>query len=180
MAQYLVLIALAFAFLGCAASGDSGSGPLVGGSVEGADGSGGAPMGTDTGEPGGGSAQPPVTGVEELETCAKMDIVFVVDDSPSMREEQDNLAANLPQFVQVLDDYLVDDERPLDYRLAVLTPGRDVQEYITSGGTSYPGQASTGENGAFRQLCGMPRRAWAERGSTARSVASEGSMAAVP
>ena len=34
-----------------------------------------------------------------------VDILFVVDDSGSMAEEQNNLAANFPQFVSVLEDY---------------------------------------------------------------------------
>lgn len=143
---------------------------------------------TETGDSPAQAGEPPSTATPRMpETCAKMDVVFVVDDSPSMREEQDNLAANLPQFVQVLDEYLVDDTRPLDYRLAVLTPGRDVQEYIASSGTTYPAQASTGDNGAFRQLCGMPRP-WIERGdadvagtfSCVAQVGVEGSAKEMP
>ena len=51
--------------------------------------------------------------------CKKMDIVFVIDNSPSMTEEQNNLAANLPRFVKIIDDYKTKMGDPLDYRLAV-------------------------------------------------------------
>ena len=37
--------------------------------------------------------------------CNKMDIVFVVDDSGSMAEEQTNLATNFPMFAQLLSHY---------------------------------------------------------------------------
>src|SRR5450432_184849 len=33
--------------------------------------------------------------------CDKMDIVFVVDDSGSMSEEQSNLASNFPMFASI-------------------------------------------------------------------------------
>jgi hypothetical protein len=87
-----------------------------------------------------------------------MDIVFVVDDSGSMKEEQDNLAANFPEFVKVLDQYKVRSGEQLDYRLAVTTTGRDLQ-YTIAG--VFPANEK-GDNGAFRQKCGMTRR-WIER-----------------
>jgi hypothetical protein len=33
----------------------------------------------------------------------KVDIMFLIDNSPSMRDKQDNLAANFPKFIDVLD-----------------------------------------------------------------------------
>ena len=44
-------------------------------------------------------------GTNKIDECKKMDIVFVVDNSGSMMEEQANLAANFPKFVKVIDDY---------------------------------------------------------------------------
>src|SRR5260221_14283774 len=41
----------------------------------------------------------------KADECQKMDIVFVVDDSGSMAEEQTNLGANFPGFVNVLKDF---------------------------------------------------------------------------
>lgn len=95
--------------------------------------------------------------------CAKMDIVFVVDDSGSMAEEQSNLATNFPNFINVIDNYTTSSGDSLDYRVAVTTTGRDVSYSITVPGfPSFPFTES-GDNGAFRQDCGMTRR-WLERG----------------
>jgi hypothetical protein len=53
------------------------------------------------------------------EGCAYIDVVFFVDISASMSEEQTNLAANFPAFVKVLDDYVAEDDDVLGYRLGV-------------------------------------------------------------
>lgn len=58
-------------------------------------------------------------GVLEAEECRKMDLVFGIDSSESMGEEQANLAANLPRFIEVLDNYRTSKGEPLDYRIAV-------------------------------------------------------------
>lgn len=47
--------------------------------------------------------------------CRSMDILFVIDDSGTMWEEQENLIANFPLFIDVLDDYNT------DYRIGVTT-----------------------------------------------------------
>lgn len=60
----------------------------------------------------GGPATPAPTG------CGKLDVVFAIDSSLSMEEEQENLAKNLPRFVQVLDEYRTQQGRSLDYRIA--------------------------------------------------------------
>src|SRR4051794_8019943 len=51
--------------------------------------------------------------------CTKMDVLFVIDNSGSMGEEQTNLVANFPMFISVLD------QSGLDYRVGVTTTGRD-------------------------------------------------------
>lgn len=51
--------------------------------------------------------------------CSYIDVLFVVDISASMHEEQANLAANFPAFVQVLDDYVGNDGNALGYRIGV-------------------------------------------------------------
>ena len=53
------------------------------------------------------------------EGCAKIDILFVVDDSGSMAQEQANLTTNFPQFISVIE------QSGLDYRVAVTTTGVD-------------------------------------------------------
>ena len=120
--------------------------------------------GADAGEGGGGG------GGGAAEACTKMDLLFVVDDSGSMVEEQENLAANFPGFVSVLDSYATSDGTPLDYRVAVTTSGRDVDyEVDPPAPDGFPIDppavpfSESGDNGAFRQTCGMSRR-WLERG----------------
>jgi hypothetical protein len=48
-----------------------------------------------------------------------MDILFIVDISASMMEEQANLEANFPDFVAVLDEYVAADDTFAEYRLGV-------------------------------------------------------------
>jgi hypothetical protein len=55
----------------------------------------------------------------EEEGCAKIDILFVVDNSGSMAQEQANLATNFPQFISVIE------ASGLDYRVAITTTGMD-------------------------------------------------------
>lgn len=103
----------------------------------------------------------------EPEACTKMDIVFVVDDSGSMSEEQSNLANNFPLFFDVIDNYVNDNGAALDYRIAVTTTGRDI-DYSMKLPDPFGGEipmSETGDNGAFRQECGMNRR-WIERGDS--------------
>lgn len=96
--------------------------------------------------------------------CQKMDLVFVIDDSGSMKEEQSNLASNFPRFVQVLNDFKTKSGSKIDYRIAVTTTARDVSYTIQTPVGSIP-QSEKGDNGAFRQKtsCG-PSRRWLERG----------------
>jgi len=92
----------------------------------------------------------------ESESCERMDILFVIDDSPSMQEEQENLRASFPKFIEVLDAYRVDEDRPLDYRIAVTTPGLTLTQWIESGnGSVYPSHMLEGDDGAFRRGCGL-------------------------
>ena len=62
-------------------------------------------------------AGPPPPAVE----CKKMDIVFVIDNSQSMKEEQENLAKNFPEFVKVINEYKTEAGDSLDYRVAITT-----------------------------------------------------------
>lgn len=117
---------------------------------------------TDPGSIGSGTATPD----PKAEECQKMDIVFVVDDSGSMAEEQTNLATNFPKFVEVLESYKTKSGSKLDYRLAVTTTGRDVTYNIDFAGTSFP-TTEKGDNGAFRMsnACGTKQR-WVETGDS--------------
>jgi len=94
------------------------------------------------------------------EACGKMDIVFVIDNSGSMGQEQDNLATNFPLFINVLDNF----DNELDYRVGVTTTGKDYNYTMTLPGIgSIPASTSGGDNGELLQRCDMTRR-WVEPG----------------
>lgn len=98
------------------------------------------------------------------EACTKMDIVFVIDDSGSMSEEQANLVANFGSFANLIENYKTKDGSLLDYRIAITTAGRDVSYKLLApdplGEIPF---SEPGMNGEFVQDCGMTRR-WIERG----------------
>ncbi|MDB4962439.1 MAG: putative lipoprotein [Myxococcales bacterium] len=98
----------------------------------------------------------------EARKCSKMDIVFVVDDSGSMAEEQGNLAHNFPMFADVLQNYVNEDGEHIDFRVAVTTTGRDLT-YSNSFGSMFPPMSFSemGDDGAFRNNCNVNRR-WLE------------------
>ncbi len=110
---------------------------------------------TPTGE---GGPAPANTG------CEKMDILFVIDDSGSMGEEQSNLATNFPKFVSVLDSIKTGAGTSLDYRVAVTTTGKSYS--LTVFGLPVPPEK--GDDGKFRNNCGGSKR-WLERSEAAAS-----------
>jgi len=99
------------------------------------------------------------------EPCEKIDILFVIDNSGSMAEEQTNLADNFPDFIDVIHNYEVEGGGFLDYRVAATTTGRDVA-YTIDMPDPFPDMPMNepGENGEFLlgDGCNMPRR-WLER-----------------
>jgi hypothetical protein len=92
--------------------------------------------------------------------CDKMDIVFVVDNSGSMAEEQSNLASNFPMFATLLQNYQVDGQ-PIDFRIAVTTTGRTIDYNLEVPGFGTLPQHEDGQNGAFQNNCNNPKR-WLE------------------
>ena len=115
-----------------------------------------------TGSGSGSGSQCEVCGVPEQ--CKKMDIVFVVDNSGSMQEEQANLASNFPMFAQVLEQYTVTNNgEPLDFRVALTTTGRDIMYTLDLGPPfgSLP-QSEMGDDGEFRNTCSNTKR-WLDR-----------------
>ncbi len=96
--------------------------------------------------------------------CEKMDIVFVIDDSGSMGEEQENLATNFPKFVSVLDSTTTSSGTPLDYRVAVTTTGKSYRVMLPFGLSD----DEKGDDGAFRNNCGGSQR-WLEKAEAAAS-----------
>lgn len=92
--------------------------------------------------------------VAPAEGCDQMDVLFVIDNSRSMREEQTNLVENFPRFIEVLDGFR---DGTVDYRVAVTTTGLDI-------GPFDPGNLP-GENGALLSQgdCQMTSP-WLDRG----------------
>ena len=77
---------------------------------------------------------------EQPRQCEKMDIVFIVDNSGSMEEEQQNLATNFPLFAEKIRNYTVN-----------------------VGFGSFP-QSEQGENGEFQNNCNNTAR-WLDKSS---------------
>jgi hypothetical protein len=84
--------------------------------------------------------------------CNKMDIVFVVDDSGSMAEEQSNLATNFPMFASILSQYTTSAGEHLDFRVGITTTGRPEHYSIDLLGQTID-QDETGPNGKFETGC---------------------------
>ena len=130
----------------------------------------GARGGPAAGESGGGTentslgTEPPPAEPAAVEECQKMDIVFVVDDSGSMKEEQQNLAANFPKFVSKIDSFKTKSGAKLDWRLAVTTTATNIKYNIKVPFAGTMPMSEKGDDGAFRMSseCGTTKR-WVEK-----------------
>lgn len=108
--------------------------------------------------------------------CDKMDIVFVIDNSPSMVDEQQSLAESFPRMIEVLDRFK---GGSLDYRVAVTTTAFPLEVFGM--------QVSDAAQGAFVQPSGVDRP-WLERHdqdlagkfSTIATVGTDGSFQEQP
>lgn len=118
-----------------------------------------------------GDAGPPIVASNETdaaggggEACAKMDILFVIDNSGSMKEEQVNLASNFSILTTKLDFATTSRGAKLDYRIAVTTTGL-THRFTMEPGAPFPTvpMDEVGDDGRFRKDCKMTR-AWMERG----------------
>ena len=130
-----VLLGCALALVGCGPSGRNGGG---------GDDTGGGPDASGSNDP--GTAQ----------KCNKMDIVFVVDDSGSMSEEQANLATNFPMFATVLQNFVNEKGEHIDFRIGVTTTGKDFTTTFT--GFPLPPMVEHGPDGVFLNNCGLSQR----------------------
>ncbi|MBZ0236868.1 MAG: hypothetical protein K8M05_31355 [Deltaproteobacteria bacterium] len=143
--SYVLGSLVAVAACGPSSTGGDGNGDVDGGGGGGPD----APWPTDDGD-----------GGTNADGCEKIDILFVVDNSGSMGQEQTNLATNFPQFLSVIE------ASGLDYRVAITTTGMDYtyQQATFPGGPVLPISQDGGDNGAMLQPggCNMTRR-WIEK-----------------
>jgi hypothetical protein len=130
--------------------------------------------GGDEGGSGGGEGGEPNQG------CSKMDLLFVIDNSGSMMQEQTNLIANFPKFITVLE------QSGLDYRVAVTTTARNYTFNIMTTAGTFPVDL-VGESGEMLKKGTMTKR-WIDRGdpdvsgtfSTLANVGTDGSGTEMP
>jgi len=116
--QRLLLVALvALVALGCEATSNVGSGDDDSSADADTDGDSDADGDADGDTDGDGDADGDGDG--DSHGCYAMDIVFVVDISASMMEEQANLDANFPEFISMLDEYVSADDTFAEYRVGV-------------------------------------------------------------
>ncbi|MDD5309542.1 MAG: hypothetical protein PHU25_19670 [Deltaproteobacteria bacterium] len=111
----------ALAMLSCEGAGRSdGAGDTDTGSVGDGDAGGDADADADS-----DSDSDPDTGTatQSDNGCTNLDILFVLDDSSSMVEEQTNLADNFPKFIDVINAYETPQHDKLDYRIGVTVVG---------------------------------------------------------
>ena len=101
------------------------------------------------------------------QACDAMDILFIIDNSGSMQQEQTNLAANFPAFVQVLESFTNADGQTIDYHVGVTTTGVSKDYEIDTGLPWNIPESQDGEDGHLQEGsgCAMPRR-WLQRGDT--------------
>ncbi len=88
--------------------------------------------------------------------CSSMDILFIIDDSDSMKQEQDNLINNFPKFVEVLEAYRTPNGKQIAYRLGVTTTGVTRNFTQKSSGIGLP-RSSSGPDGQLlnQSVCGL-------------------------
>lgn len=91
--------------------------------------------------------------------CQSMDILFVIDDSGSMGEEQENLANNFPLFINVLDNYKASKNESLTYRIGVTTASATRNFKTKTLGMVLPGGSSEGLDGKLvgQTSCGLQK-----------------------
>ncbi len=95
----------------------------------------------------------------EEEQCTKMDILFVIDDSGSMEQEQENLATNFPLFVDVLNAFSGSSGTPIDYHLGVTTTSVSKEWTVLD---VIPEDQDGDDGSLINNGCTMPRK-WLER-----------------
>ncbi len=78
-------------------------------------------------------------------TCDKMDVLFVIDNSTSMRQEQENLSENFNGFVSSLRNFR---DSAVDFRIGVTTTAFPLSPYLAE---------SPGEAGNLLQSVDMER-----------------------
>jgi hypothetical protein len=76
----------------------------------------------------------------------KVDILFMIDDSPSMSPKQAELKARFPQLIKILDDF--GKSNPAWYHIGVVTSDLGAGQFNLGGGQCHPG----GDGGKLQAL----------------------------
>jgi len=99
--------------------------------------------------------------------CDHIDLLFVIDNSESMTEEQESLAESFPEFIGVLDDYLNPAGEPITYRIGVTSTA--VARTYTEKNGMMSLQAKTADLGSVENGlllgqadCGLGANPWLE------------------
>jgi hypothetical protein len=123
-----------------------------------ADGDGDADAGQDGGGDADGDADTDTDwgGDTDNQGCAKMDILFMIDDSGSMQCEQTQLAQAFQGFVTVLEDYSNANADSIQYRLGVTTTGTTATVTYQVPGFPNITDPQRGDNGKLREFSGEP------------------------
>jgi hypothetical protein len=113
-------VLLGLCFIGASIAACGGSNTTNNGFGDTSDAGSSGSSGSSGGSSGLFSSGGPITPDAAVEDeCTKMDLVFIVDNSGSMSQEQASLRTNFPKFIQVIESYRTKQGRELDFRVAV-------------------------------------------------------------
>lgn len=105
--------------------------------------------------------------------CDKVDILFVIDDSGSMSDNQDKLTAAFPGMAQTIDDTLVD-QQGIDYRIGVISSNITDETMCLFGALCGPGYLGRLQHTEGRVACSdVPTGRWIEGSEGAAAVGDQ-------
>ncbi|MCX4242960.1 vWA domain-containing protein [Paraliomyxa miuraensis] len=105
--------------------------------------------------------------------CDKVDILFVIDDSGSMSDNQDKLTAAFPGMAQTIDDTLVD-QQGIDYRIGVVSSNITDETMCLFGALCGPGYLGRLQHDQGRVPCSdVPTGRWIEGSEGAAAVGNQ-------
>lgn len=105
--------------------------------------------------------------------CDKVDILFVIDDSGSMLDNQDKLTAAFPGMAQTIDDTLVA-QQGIDYRIGVISSNITDETMCLLGTLCGPGYLGRLQHDEGRVACNdLPAGRWIEGSEGAAAVGDQ-------
>lgn len=105
--------------------------------------------------------------------CDKVDLLFVIDDSGSMSDNQDKLTAAFPGMAQTIDDTLVA-QQGIDYRIGVISSNITDEMMCLFGALCGPGYLGRLQHTEGRVACSdLPAGRWIEGSEGAAAVGDQ-------